>query len=199
MMIKYIAMIGLALTLVACQNDEPESLQNDREGTGAIQVKDSDPVQRKDLNNQQIARHLAKLALEVPNVKDATAVVAGPYAVVGIDVDKDLDRSRVGTIKFSVAEALKHDPYGKEAIVMADADGMERLRQLSNKMGQGHPIQAISDELSAIIGRYMPEVPIREDQPVEPDQNKETIPKEDQKELEDIENDQSYNEKEKKD
>src|SRR5699024_11699221 len=61
------------------------------------------------------ADHLANVAGDVPNVKDATAVVAGPYAVVGIDVDKDLDRSRVGTIKYSVTEALQHDPYGKRS------------------------------------------------------------------------------------
>jgi YhcN/YlaJ family sporulation lipoprotein len=195
---KYmLLLITIPMLLTACQNDEPESLQNDREGSGAIQVKDSDPVKKKDLNNQQIARHLADLALEVPNISDATAIVAGPYAVVGIDVDKDLDRSRVGTIKYSVAESMKHDPYGKQAVVIADADATERIRQLGEKMRQGHPIQAITDELSAIVGRYMPEIPIDEEQPQEPDQNKKSIDKKNQDELENIENDQSNDVKKK--
>ena len=43
----------------------------------------------------------------VADVNDATAIVIGKYAVVGIDVKDDLDRSKVETIKYSVAKALK--------------------------------------------------------------------------------------------
>jgi YhcN/YlaJ family sporulation lipoprotein len=185
------------LFLVACQEEEslPEKGQTNQNQT--IQVKDSDPMEQENLSNEEIADHLANLASKVPNVKDATSVVAGPYAVVGIDVDKDLDRSRVGTIKYSVLEALQHDPYGKSAIVVADADGTERIRKMANKIQQGHPVQGVVDELSAIVGRYIPEFPINEDQPAEPDQNKEVIPKEEEKELDQIENDQSNNQKNK--
>ncbi|MBM7552900.1 YhcN/YlaJ family sporulation lipoprotein [Thalassobacillus pellis] len=187
-----LATFVLPLILIsACQGNEPETLRQDREGSGPLLVKDSDPVERKRLTNQEEAEHLSRLATEVPNVKDATAIVFGPYVIIGIDVDKDLDRSRVGTIKYSVAETMKHDPYGKQALVVADADGTERIRQLSQKIQQGHPLQAITSELSAIVGRYMPEMPIDEEQPAEPDQNKKTIPENERKQLEDIENDQS--------
>src|SRR5699024_2933310 len=123
--------------------------------------------------------------------KDATAVVAGPYAVVGIDVDKDLDRSRVGTIKYSETEALQHDPYGKTAEIVADADVMERLRGMGNKFSKGQPCQGVVYELSAIVGRYMTDFPINEDQPRKPDQNKDVIPNKDQNKLNDIEDEQS--------
>lgn len=98
--------------------------------------------------------------------------MAGPYAVVGIDVDKDLDRSRVGSIKYAVLEALQKDPYGKTAVVVADGDVVERIRSMSDKAGQGYPVQGFVDELSAIVGRYMPDFPINEDRPKERDQNK---------------------------
>ncbi|MDC3412790.1 YhcN/YlaJ family sporulation lipoprotein [Aquibacillus sp. 3ASR75-11] len=180
------------LFLVACQ--EEESLPNQKnQNPTTIQVKDSDPIKKQTLSNEQIANHLADLANDVPNVQGATSVVAGSYAVVGIDVDKDLDRSRVGTIKYTVLEALQEDPYGKTAIVIADADGTERIKQMADKIEQGHPIQGVVDELSAIVGRYMPEFPINEDQPSEPDQNEEVIPKEDEKELDQIQDDQSNN------
>ena len=42
------------------------------------------------------SKHLANLAASVPDVKKATALALGDYAVVAIDVDKDLDRSKVG-------------------------------------------------------------------------------------------------------
>ncbi|WP_026570493.1 YhcN/YlaJ family sporulation lipoprotein [Sediminibacillus sp. JSM 1682029] len=185
------SILSLGLVLIGCQQEESLPDQENQDPT--IQVENSDPGdgQQKNYTNQEIADHLASLAADVPNVNDASSVVAGPYAVVGIDVDKDLDRSRVSTIKYSVAEALHHDPYGKTAVVIADADGMERIRHMADKIQQGHPVQGFVDELSAVVGRYMPEIPINDDQPEEPDQNKEVIPKKDQQELDDIENDQS--------
>lgn len=148
--------------------------------------------QTKSLDNQQLATHLANIASDVPNVDDAIAIVAGPYAVVGIDVDKSLDRSRVGTIKFSVAEALQHDPYGKTAVVVADGDIMERIRLMSLKVKEGHPIQGIVDELSAIVGRYMPEIPVDEDRPSTEDQNKKILPENEKEQLDQIEKEQSH-------
>src|SRR5699024_3479513 len=166
-------LLYVSLFLIAgCQQDKENALPEKGNSDQFIHVKNSDPNQKDSLSNTQLADHLANVAGDVPNVKDATAVVAGPYAVVGIDVDKDLDRSRVGTIKYSVTEALQHDPYGKTAVVVADADVMERLRGMGNKISQGHPVQGVVDELSAIVGRYMPDFPINEDQPREPDQNK---------------------------
>ncbi|QDP42140.1 YhcN/YlaJ family sporulation lipoprotein [Radiobacillus deserti] len=185
----YLAIVGclVSMSLVGCQQQNEESLPQEENKNPTIQVKDSDPQQREDLTNSEVANHLANVASEVPNVYHATAVVAGPYAVVGIDVDKDLDRSRVGTIKYSVTEALQHDPYGKNAVVIADADGTERLKDLARKVQEGHPFQGIVDELSAVVGRYMPEFPINEDQPSEPNENKEVIPKDEQKKLDNVE------------
>lgn len=114
------------------------------------------------LTNEQIASHLATIATEVPNVNDAAAIVAGPYAVVGIDIDEMTKRERVGTIKFSVGEALQHDPYGRTAVVIADADMMTRIREMGNNLRQGHPVQGIVDELADIVGRYMPTFPVED-------------------------------------
>ncbi|WP_373895898.1 YhcN/YlaJ family sporulation lipoprotein [Virgibacillus natechei] len=191
-----IAMLLLVSVFViaGCQQEE-EPLANEQDQSNRIsQVENSNPAERQNLNNGEIADHLANVAGGVPNVHDSAAVVAGPYTVVGIDVDKDLDRSRVGTIKYSVMEALQHDPYGKTAVVVADADVMERIRGMGNKIRQGHPVDGIVDEVSAIVGRYMPEFPINENQPQEPDQNKEIMPEEDKQELEDVEEEQSHGE-----
>jgi YhcN/YlaJ family sporulation lipoprotein len=160
-----------------------------------MQVKNSSPTELQNLSNGEIADHLAHLAAEVPDVNGASAVVAGPYAVVGIDVDKDLDRTRVGSIKYSVSEALYHDPYGKSAVVVADADATERIRGMADKIQQGYPVQGIVDELAAIVGRFMPEFPVNENQPTEPDQNKQSIPQEDRSKLKNVEDEQSNHHK----
>lgn len=124
-------------------------------------VKQTAPNERKRMSAQEKADHLAALATDVPNVEGATAVVAGRYAVVGIDVDQTLDRSRVGTLKYSVAQALKEDPYGANALVTADTDIVQRLREMNEDMREGRPIQGIAEELADIAGRIMPQ-PSRE-------------------------------------
>ncbi|MFD1849184.1 YhcN/YlaJ family sporulation lipoprotein [Oceanobacillus bengalensis] len=178
------------LIIVGCAEEE-NSMRSEQAENQYIQVKNSDPNELQELTNSEIATHLANIASDIPEVNDATAVVAGPYAVVGIDVDKDLDRSRVGTIKYTVLEALYHDPYGKTAVVVADADATERLKGMGEKIRQGHPVQGFVDELSAIVARYMPDLPITDNAPGNIDQNKDSMPKGDEEELENIQEEQS--------
>lgn len=124
-----------------------------------LHVKNS-TVQNVDrMTGQEIAQHLVDLASRVPKVNDATAVVIGNYALVGIDVDEDLERSEVGMIKYSVAESLKKDPYGAQAVVIADPDMTARLREIGDDIKNGKPIQGIFNELADISGRLMPEIP----------------------------------------
>ncbi|ALX47350.1 YhcN/YlaJ family sporulation lipoprotein [Lentibacillus amyloliquefaciens] len=187
-----LSVLSITLLIGCQQNDNEQSLPEETEDNGRfVQVKDSDPVEQQRLTNTEIAAHLSNVANDVPNVENATSAVAGPYAVVGIDVDQNLDRSRVGTIKYTVLEALQKDPYGKTAVVVADGDVVERIRSMGNKMAQGYPVQGVVDELSAIVGRYMPDFPINEDRPKEGDQNKESIPQDEEQELDDIEEEQS--------
>jgi YhcN/YlaJ family sporulation lipoprotein len=124
-----------------------------------VNVKNSyiEEVDRK--TGQDISKRLVKLATSIPNVNDATAVVLGRYAIVGIDVNSKLERTQVGSIKYSVAESLKKDPYGAKSIVVADADTTERLKEISADIKRGRPIQGIMEELADVAGRLMPEVP----------------------------------------
>ncbi len=191
MFFKYICILMLSILLVACQQDDNNQATNEEtQDNGMIHVKNSDPIEREELSNQEIADRLANIADRMPDVDRATALVAGPYTVVGIEVNKDFDRSKVGSIKYTVAEAVHKDPYGREAIVVADPDVVERVEHMGDKMAQGHPVQGIIDELSALIGRIMPEVPVPE-QPQEPNQNKESLPEDQQENLDDIQEDQS--------
>jgi YhcN/YlaJ family sporulation lipoprotein len=132
-------------------------------------------VHRADEDPQAVAKRLVDLALKDPNVHDATAVVLGRYAVVGIDVTNTLDSSRVGTIKYSVAQALKEDPKGANALVTADPDLYQRLREMANELRNGRPVAGIMQELSEIIARIVPQFPKqveRREQPQTPDNEK---------------------------
>ncbi len=146
--------------------------------------------------NEKAADHLASLAASVPGVNDATAVVVGKYAIVGIDVKAKLDRTRVESIKYSVAESLKNDPDGANAVVVADVDTYERLKQIGKQIKKGKTGEGILDELAAIVGRVMPQVPNdmienRETNPIK--DNDKQLPKDEEKELRKEQDDQSNN------
>ncbi|HLS23070.1 MAG TPA: YhcN/YlaJ family sporulation lipoprotein [Pseudogracilibacillus sp.] len=156
-MFKRFICIGIsAMILTACMNNPTTKPQEDNERVE--QVSDNQNWQ----TNNEIATHLADVATNVPDVERAVSIVAGPYAVVAIDVDEKIDRQRVGTIKFSVNEALRDDPYGKTAIVVADADTGERIRNMRDRIEDGEPIIGIVDELADIVGRIMPTLPAEE-------------------------------------
>ena len=156
-----------------------------------IHVEQSSYEENLHLDNQEIASHLATIATEVPDVKDAAAVIAGPYAVVGIDIDESVERQRVGTIKYSVNEALQKDPYGKTAVVVADADMTVRIREMGDKIQQGYPVRGVVDELAEIVSRYMPSFPVPENRPQDEDENKQKVPEDERQKIEDIQRDQS--------
>ena len=124
-----------------------------------VRVKNTADEKAANKSGQEIAHRLADLANRVPNVNDAAALVVGKYAIVGIDIDANMDASRVGTIKYSVAETLQKDPYGANAIIIADPDLYTRLKNIVNQVDNGRPVQAFMNEIADIVGRVMPEVP----------------------------------------
>lgn len=151
-------MIGIAIffILAGCNSNKEISNSNDQQ---LIRVKNSEIEEVDRKTGVQISRHLVELATSIPNVNDATAVVVGKYAIVGIDVNAKIERSQIGSIKYAVAESLKNDPYGARSVVIADPDVSARLEEISEDIQNGKPIQGIMNELADISGRLMPEIP----------------------------------------
>ena len=137
-------------------------------------VRNPVPTEQKNQNPQATAKRLAQLATQVPQVRQATAIVFGKTAIVGIDLDDNLDRSRVGTIKYTVAEALKEDPQGANAVITADPDVVQRVREINREIQRGEPLEGFADELSNLIARLMPQFP--QDVGPAPEENPEQRP-----------------------
>ena len=157
--------LTLCLFLAACtttENNPPANQSAPQPNQNAPQtqrVQQTAPRQQNQKTAQATADRLVKLAEKVPNVKGATAVVIGNYAAVGIDVDAHLDRPEVGVIKYSVAEALKEDPLGANAVVTADPDINQRLREMAADIRGGRPVNGFAEELADIVGRIIPQMP----------------------------------------
>jgi YhcN/YlaJ family sporulation lipoprotein len=142
--------------------------QSSKNPNGQVQVKQSAPQKKEITDPQAVARHLEQLAASVPQVESANCVVFGNTAIVGINVAPEVDRARVGTIKYSVAEALRKDPYGADAIVTADMDLAQRIKNIRDQIMNGNPINGFAQELGVIIGRIVPQFP-RATEPTPPD------------------------------
>lgn len=152
--------LALSVLLTACgTNNESLPPNNDKDAQHIVNVKNSTIEHQDRESGQQISQHLVKLASQVQHVNDATAVVLGDYAIVGIDIDANIERSEVGSIKYSVAESLKHDPHGANAMIIADPDLYARLQEIGEDIRTGQPIEGIMNELSDITGRLIPEIP----------------------------------------
>ena len=153
---KTLILVVSVLLLAACGVDKQAT---ESKNQNLVHVKNS-AIQEVDRDSgQDIAKHLVELATGLPNITDASAVVFGKYAIVGIDVKSNVERATVGSIKYSVAEALKKDPHGARAIVIADPDMTARLKEVQEDIKNGKPIQGIMTELADIAGRLMPEIP----------------------------------------
>ncbi|AOC56923.1 MULTISPECIES: YhcN/YlaJ family sporulation lipoprotein [Bacillus] len=189
-------MIQAIILLGACQQQEkPEALDKQDGRQHVVRVSDSTKKKTNQARSStDVAQHLVKVTENVADVNDATAIVIGRYAVVGIDVKDDLDRSKVETIKYSVAKALKNDPEGANAVVVADPDTVSRLKEMGKEIQAGRPVSGIMDELAAIVGRVMPEMPRNEIDRHEKDPTNEPndqLKQNDQKQLDKHQNDQS--------
>jgi YhcN/YlaJ family sporulation lipoprotein len=152
--------IALMLLVSGCNGGNQNNVaQNSNQDQHIVKVKNSNIPEVDRKTGQDIAKHLVNLTTSLPNVNDATAVVLGPFAIVGIDVNENVERSQVGSIKYTVAESLKNDPHGARAVVVADPDLTARLKEVQEDIKNGKPIQGIMNELADISGRLIPEIP----------------------------------------
>lgn len=188
----------VCLLITGCSIGKKDN-PNEKPEQKNVSMKNVNYTNKSNKPNEKAADHLASLAASVPGVNDATAVVVGKYAIVGIDVKAKLDRTRVESIKYSVAESLKNDPDGANAVVVADVDTYERLKQIGKQIKKGKTGktgEGILDELAAIVGRVMPQVPndMIENKETNPIQdNDKQLQKDEEQELRKEQNDQSNN------
>ncbi|MEK3887107.1 YhcN/YlaJ family sporulation lipoprotein [Bacillus sp. FSL K6-3431] len=161
--VSFIIMLLLFLSACSQNNNTKPNIQNENTLPQGVSVKDSHiNMKNETMSDEQRAEYLSNLAAGIPDVNNATAVVIGNFAMVGIDVEANLDRSKVGSIKYSVAESLKHDPHGAGAMVIADPDLYARLTEIGDDIRNGKPVEGFMNELSDIAGRLMPDVPPQE-------------------------------------
>jgi len=161
---KFLMMVVVLLSVSGCGNQENRVGQNQNNGRN-VNVQQTRPGQAS-VPSDKVEARLESLARGIPQVLDAKCVVIGRTAIVGLTLDPALDRSRVNTIKYSVAETFRKDPAGIDAFVTADVGMSERIRHVREDIANGRPFAGFAQELGDIISRVAPQLP-RDIQPMD--------------------------------
>lgn len=161
-MMRMFVTVVLMLSVIAGCNQSPKNgaspLQADAQ-KGQVQVNQTAPQKKEITDPAAVSKRLEQIATSIPNVESANCVVFGNTAVVGINLPPDMERAKVGTIKLSVAEALRKDPYGVDAFVTADMDLAGRIQRIRDSIQNGRAVNGVAEEMAAIIGRIVPQLP----------------------------------------
>jgi YhcN/YlaJ family sporulation lipoprotein len=105
----------------------------------------------------QRADDLANVCEQVQGVEDATVVVTGNTAYVGIDLDTNTNIANERDIKNQVAQKVRAS--GKDintVYVSTEVDFMDRLRNVGTGIRNGRPVDAFTTELNEMIQRITP-------------------------------------------
>lgn len=115
-------------------------------------------VRERTMGIKQATDRLEKVARKVPEVRQATAIIIGNTAIVGLDLKKKTDRKNVDSIKSAVAKALRKERFGANAVITADTDIGQRIKNVRDGMVEGRPFSAFTNELGDLIGRVAPQM-----------------------------------------
>ncbi|GAA3403890.1 YhcN/YlaJ family sporulation lipoprotein [Paenibacillus hodogayensis] len=157
---RKVVVLALAVTILGgCGKAPRNEASPSPDGRNGIKVQQTAPAKPEINDKQQVTARLEALATSIPQVESAKCVILGNTAIVGINVQPQLERSRVDVIKYSVAEALRKDPYGVNAFVTADIDMAGRIAEIREDIRQGRPVAGLAEELADMVGRIVPQIP----------------------------------------
>ncbi|MFS0782446.1 YhcN/YlaJ family sporulation lipoprotein [Bacillus sp. 1P06AnD] len=151
-------MAFLVLLLIAggCQMNNKDAGDNNRtndsteQNQGNVNTMDND-------DSQKASTALKEAVRKVPEVQNVETIVLGPYSFIAVDVDQNLDKEKVAQVKQQVADAVKNEKDGQNALIVADPDILASLKKVGNDIAAGKPVTGILEELSDIAQRIVPE------------------------------------------
>lgn len=113
------------------------------------------PTDSGEMNN--ISQKISSAAMKVRGVNNATTVIAGTIAYIGVDQKAGTEQSETDRIKREVSdEAKKAEPRLTAVYVSSDADTVTRIRRVAEGIAAGQPVSAFDRELAEIVKRMSP-------------------------------------------
>jgi len=98
-----------------------------------------------------------RAAVKVAGVRNATAVVSGNTAYIGLDLQQGMEK-RSGLIAREVAKRVKSSTTSLKLVYVAsNPDLVRRVKQVADGMKQGKPVSNFSGDLMEIARRIRPQ------------------------------------------
>ncbi|WP_069650147.1 YhcN/YlaJ family sporulation lipoprotein [Caloranaerobacter ferrireducens] len=146
-----------------CRGAEKPNLPRPKQGErniidNEIERKDLEDVKEKsDKSLSTRAEKIADSIVDLPGVDDATVVITGNTALVGVDIEEDLEGKVVTDLKKQIVARVKQiDKNIKNVTVTADPDLFERIDDIAQEINRGRGMSEFADEVKEIIRRITP-------------------------------------------
>ena len=118
----------------------------------------------RDINDNNLDTNLSdradKIANNVANLKevnDATVIISGNTAIVGVDIKNQIEGNLTTNLKKKVESTVRNtDKNIKNVTVTADADIFQRIQNIGRDIRTGKPISGFGNEIEEIIRRITP-------------------------------------------
>lgn len=108
-------------------------------------------------SERSMADRLAREAVKVSGVKDATVVISGRTAYIGLTLNPGVAKARTTAIKRDVANRAKAvEPSLIKVNVTSDPDLVARLKRIADGIKKGKPVSSFASELAEIERRIIP-------------------------------------------
>jgi len=99
------------------------------------------------------ADRMAEAAAAVDGVENATAVIVGATAYVGLDLDPSVDRRRADAVENEVARRVNRVVPRYHVVVTSDADLLGQLTEIDRGLRDGRPVEQFRRQLDVIDQR----------------------------------------------
>lgn len=158
-LVVWIAAVIFGVTMLAgcnaAKKPDPQNPPTQQPTESAAPSQQPMPTDAGELNN--IANKISNAAMKVQGVNNATTVIAGTTAYVGIDQKAGTEESETERIKREVSEAAKNaEPRLTNVYVSSDADTVTRIRKVAEGLATGQPLSAFDREIAEIVKRMSP-------------------------------------------
>lgn len=175
-MIKNISIVTLiillvSLSIIACQpTEKPED--NNGDSYNDQNMNNNEDMNNEDMNNEDTgmgnenmngnqmdnkSEMIADKLVEMQGVDDATVVISGNTAMVGVDISGTMEGNMTDKVKNDIKSKVREtDSNIKQVMVSASPDIFNRLDNIAQKINQGDAIEGFRDEINEIMKRMTP-------------------------------------------
>lgn len=110
--------------------------------------------------NERVAKdaadEVAKKVSRIPGVKNAHVVVVGNVAMVGANLEANVEKGKTEQIRERAAKVAKADPRIVRTVVETDPDTVKRISNMAKGVRDGRPISEFFDQITEMFNRAKP-------------------------------------------